>query len=307
MKKQIERRITDAKITVRSNDDGTVGVRGYAAVFDTPAFGEVITRSAFNRTIAQKDNVRFLINHEGVPLASTRAGTMTIGVDDVGQWFDIPSLDPTNPRVAEFCSAVGRGDMYQCSFAGYFRDAPLVDGLREVREVELVDNSGVTYPWYEETSMSLTGDRALDGQLVSARSLKDLPSLTDDQRANVLRVMRRAAPPGKTSYGDQQNALWDAIEEMIRNETGSLDAWCYIDDWGSDWAVYRIFDYTTYEYGPFMQVSWKQNSDGTFKLGTPFPVERITEYRPVVVAQDTAVKSLTVAEARALLVLIPAA
>lgn len=307
MKNQIERRIIDAKIEVRSNDDGTTGVRGYAAVFDTPSHGEVIKRGAFNRTIAQKDNVRFLINHEGTPLASTRAGTMTVGVDDTGLWFDIASLDIANPKVQEFCSAVGRGDLYQCSFAGYFRDTPTVDGLREVREVELVDCSGVTYPWYEETSMGLTGDRAVDGLLVSARSLADVPQMTDDQRANVLRLMSRAAPPGKASYGDQQNALWDAIEEMIRNETGSLDAWCYLDDWGTDWAVYSVFDYNTYEYGPFMQIAWKQNADGTFKLGTPFPVERITEYRPMVVADDTATKSYTIAEARALLGSLPAA
>jgi HK97 family phage prohead protease len=259
----------------------------------------VIKRSAFNRSIAQKDDIRLLTNHEGVPMARTKSGTLTVGVDESGLWFDAPSLDPANPDVQRLVSAIGRGDMDQCSFAGYFTDAPVLDGLREVREVQLVDVSNVTFPWYDDTSVGLTGDRAVDRLLVSARSVDGAPLvLTEEQRANALRSLR-AAPPGKTSYGDLHMALWDAIEAMLQAETGTSEAWCYVDDWGTDWAVYRVFSYDTYDYGPYMQITWKQNADGTFKLGAPFPVDKITEYRPVTVADEA--KSYTVAEARALL------
>ena len=306
MKKQIERRITDAKITVRKNDDGTVGVRGYAAVFDSESFGEVIKRGAFNRTIAQKDNVRFLINHEGTPLASTRAGTMTIGVDDTGEWFDIPSLDMLNPKAVEFASAVGRGDMYQCSFAGYFRDAPVVDGVREVREVEQVDISGVTFPWYEDAVMGLTGDRSLDKLLVSTRDAAATPvDLTPEQYARAMQSLR-AAPPGETSYGDIAAQVYDAICDTL--SIGGADVWLYIDDIGADWAVYSIWDGEDWDY---YQIAYSIAAD-VVTLGTPFEVEVVTEYRPMtadeIAADDMGEKSThTIAEARALLGLTVAA
>ena len=40
--KVIERRIFDADVTIRSNSDGSVGARGYGAVFDSEAHGEVV-------------------------------------------------------------------------------------------------------------------------------------------------------------------------------------------------------------------------------------------------------------------------
>lgn len=294
MSKQIERRIIDARITVRSNDDGTTGVRGYAAVFDSPAHGEVITRAAFNRTLAQRDNVRFLINHEGTPLASTRAGTMTVGVDQHGLWFDIPELDMSNPRAQEFASATARGDMYQCSFAGYFNDTPTVDNLREVREVSLIDVSGVTYPWYDDTEMAITGNRHADKALISARSLP----IAD--RRDLVKEALRAAPPGKTSYGDIACQVADAVTDTL--SVGGVEPWVYIDDLGSDWAVYSIFDGDDWDY---FQIPYKLAKDGTITLGVPFEVEIVTEYRPMtpaeIAADDAPSRSLTVAEARALL------
>ncbi len=304
MTRVLERRIVDAKIEVRENADGTVGVRGYAAVFDKPAHGEVIRSAAFNRTIAQKQNVRFLINHEGTPLASTRAGTMTIGVDDVGEWFDIPALDvANNPRAAEFASSVGRGDMYQCSFAGYFRDAPMVGGVREVREVEQVDISGVTFPWYEDAQMELTGDRSADRQLISARSADDVPvGLTPEQTVNALRALR-AAPPGKSSYSDLEQAICVALDASF----STVYVYIYVVDFGADWLVFRAYS-SDYEMSELMQCSWVQASDGSFAFGVPFQVDRITEYRPTPTDPGPVeVKSHTVDEARALLAALTSA
>lgn len=294
MTKTIEKRVVDAKIEVRSNPDGTTGVRGYAAVFESEAHGEIVKRSAFNRTIAQRDNVRFLINHEGTPLASTRGGTMTVGVDDHGLWFDIASLDMANPRAQEFVSATGRGDMYQCSFAGYWRDAPVVAGLREVREVELIDVSGVTYPWYEDTAMSLTGNRHIDKSLISVRSL------TPVARRELVAEALRAAPPGESSYGDLANELCDQICTLL--SVGGAEPWVFIDDMGADWAVYSLFDGDSWD---FYQIPYTLAADGTITVGTPFEVEVVTEYRPLtpaqIAAEDPPMRTLSVAEARALL------
>lgn len=170
--KNIERRCIEQRFEVRSNDDGTVGLRGYAAMFDSPAHGEVVKRSAFNRTLSQRDNARLLINHDGVPLASVKAGTMSLSVDERGLLVDVPSLDPSNPDVQRLVSAMSRGDIDQMSFAFAANDAPVVNGVRELREVTLYDVSVVTFPWYDSTTVGLTGMRA-DHVLVAVRSLPD--------------------------------------------------------------------------------------------------------------------------------------
>lgn len=205
MTKTIERRLASSHIEVRKSDDGkTVGITGYAAKFNSEAHGEVIRSSAFNRTLAQRDNVRLLTNHEGVPLASTKSGTLSLEVDDIGLRFDAPELDMANPDVQRLVSAMSRGDIDQCSFAGYFHDAPAVDGLREVREVGLIDVSVVTYPWYEETEASLTGDRQGDLALVCLRSL------SPEQREEVLALL---------DDGEQPAAEPDTIVESDEPET----------------------------------------------------------------------------------------
>ena len=56
MPKTLERRIIERPVEVRTNRDGTYGVTGYASIFDTEAHGEVIRASAYNRTLAQRDD-----------------------------------------------------------------------------------------------------------------------------------------------------------------------------------------------------------------------------------------------------------
>lgn len=183
-KKPLERRLAHAPVQIRKNSDGTVGVRGYAAVWDSPAHGEVIKKGAFHRSIEQRDDIRLLINHDGVPLARTKSGTLTVGEDEVGFWFDAPSLDVEhNADARSLVSAMERMDIDQCSFAGYFSDRTGEGGIREVFEVKAVDVSIVTYPWYEETSVSLTGSRDADLALLCLRSL------SPDKRAEVLNAL----------------------------------------------------------------------------------------------------------------------
>lgn len=165
----IERRSVDATWELREAPDGTVGLTGYAAVFDAPAHGEVVTRSAFDRTLAQGPTVELLFDHGGIPLASTRGGTMTLRVDDTGLVVDVPSLDVQGSSyAASLASALRRGDLAKMSFAFYpVRESMDPTGLRMLEDVELVDVSVVTRPWYDATSVALKSD-ALD--LVEARA-----------------------------------------------------------------------------------------------------------------------------------------
>lgn len=274
----LEQRIVTQPLpfNLRDNGDGTFGLRGYFAVFDSPAYGETIDSSAFTRTIAQRDDVRLLVNHTGVPLARTKSGTLTLGVDQRGGWFDVSSLDPANPAVQELISALSRGDIDQCSFAGYWRDAPTVDGLVHVREVELTDVSIVTYPWYDETSVALTGSR---DQAAMALALRSLPP---GERQHVADLVR-AAPPGKQSYGDRASILIDAIVDLIESTSGvdSWYVWVWIDDLGDDWCVYSVSGSDCY-----MQVEYSIDAAGVLTLGVPFEVERVTQYLPVTTDPD---------------------
>jgi hypothetical protein len=167
--KTTETRSFHAGWEIREADDGKVGLRGYAALFDSPAHGEVIRSGAFTKTLADGADVRMLVNHEGVPLARTRSGTLMLSTDERGLIFEVPELDMENPTAREVVSAIKRGDLDQCSFAfspvreAYDKDTR----TRELLEVKLFDVSVVTYPWYDDTSVGL---RDVEAALVEARS-----------------------------------------------------------------------------------------------------------------------------------------
>jgi HK97 family phage prohead protease len=105
---------------LRAASNGTLTFSGYATVFDHPyevgSFREVFRPGSFRRTLAGDPDVCLLVNHEGLPLARTSSGTMTIGEDEVGLKVSA-SLDPDNPRALELRSLVQRGDVREMSLA----------------------------------------------------------------------------------------------------------------------------------------------------------------------------------------------
>ncbi len=182
----IERRAFDADLEMRSTATG-YHLRGYAARFDSPSNGEVVRSTAFNKTLAERDDVRLLINHDGVPLARTKSGTLTLGVDAVGLAVDAPGLDPSNPDVQRLASAMDRKDIDQMSFA-FIDFTPAdqrydSDGLRNLRETKLYDTSVVTFPWYEDTQAEMN---SLDAAF---EVIKRGGLLTKEQRDMLIKVV----------------------------------------------------------------------------------------------------------------------
>lgn len=150
-----EKRIAYTTLDLRQADNGTT-LYGYAALFDSPSepmpFIEYVRRGAFSKTLNDGADVRLLIDHEGVPLARTKSGTMRLVEDERGLAVEA-DLDPMNPDAARVISAMSRGDLSQMSFAfrtikDQFSDDRMV---RELREVQLYDVSVVTFPAYEQT------------------------------------------------------------------------------------------------------------------------------------------------------------
>ena len=192
MTKKIERRTyTVRDIETRQAEDGTMRLSGYAAVFNDSSvplpFVERIAPGAFRKTLTETPDVRLLINHEGLPLARTKNGTLTLREDERGLWMDAVIADTQEGR--DLYTLVQRGDLDQMSFA--FR--VIRQKWNETRterlltELSLADGdvSVVTYPAYPTTTVearaalqnameALKEGRALDGEaLIAVQAIFD--------------------------------------------------------------------------------------------------------------------------------------
>lgn len=146
---------------IRADADG-VRVEGYAAVFGEETliggyFREVIERGAFSEAIG-RDDVVFLINHDGLPLARTRSGTLRLSEDARGLKMET-TLDPEDPDVKAIVGKMKRGDLDKMSFA-FFPEVQEWDEsgdvpLRTIRKASLYDVSIVTTPAYDGTEIGL--------------------------------------------------------------------------------------------------------------------------------------------------------
>ena len=127
MKAQREQRLySGLDMEMRATSDTTVDFRGYATVYDTwyevaggperGGWNEMVKAGAGSRTLNAKPSVMLLINHEGLPLARTTSGTMTLEEDKRGLIVNAPTLDLRNPRVQEVYSALDRKDVDEMSF-----------------------------------------------------------------------------------------------------------------------------------------------------------------------------------------------
>ena len=139
---------------------------GYASVFNSPysvadsrgVYNEIVNQGAFTKTLSERDDVKFLINHDGIPLARTKSGTLELREDEHGL-FVKAKLDESNPRVAEISSALKRGDLSEMSFGFHaIKDEFSENGeTRTLKELRLLDVSVVTWPANPATLATVRG------------------------------------------------------------------------------------------------------------------------------------------------------
>lgn len=142
---------------IRAAESGQLRVEGYAAKFDTITdigpFREKIHRDAFNEVL--QDDVRFLVNHEGVPLARTSNGTLRMEVRSEGLWVSADLVDTQLGR--DTYAMISRGDLSQMSFGFTIKPEHWrkdESGVRVISKVaRLLDTSVVTYPAYATTTI----------------------------------------------------------------------------------------------------------------------------------------------------------
>lgn len=147
--------------------DGPLSFSGYASTTGTAyqvndflgSYQETIERGAFDKTLAEGDDVRLLINHEGLPLARytgrgiSNGDTMSLSTDASGLLVDA-ALDRNDPDVQRIEPKMRRGDLSQMSigFQVTRQDWSKDYTERTIREVKLFDVSVVTYPANPATS-----------------------------------------------------------------------------------------------------------------------------------------------------------
>jgi HK97 family phage prohead protease len=158
---------------VRADSDGVIKVAGYAAVFNEAAtiagaFHEIIEPGAFRESL-ESDDVVFLINHGGLPLARTRSGTLSLKEDERGLYIE-SELDAADPDVMSIVPKMKRGDLDKMSFA-FITEIEEWDETgevptRTVKKAAVRDVSIVTNPAYEGTEIGL---RSLDAHRAQHR------------------------------------------------------------------------------------------------------------------------------------------
>lgn len=122
-----------------------VRLTGYASVSETPyemfdTFGpymEVVSRGAFEHTLAASPDVAFLTNHKGVTMARTTNGTLKLSADDTGLLSDA-LVNPKRQDVADLVVAIDDGDIDQMSFAFRIDDGKWSPDFTEYR-IDAVD------------------------------------------------------------------------------------------------------------------------------------------------------------------------
>lgn len=160
MKNKEIRTIQVQDLEVRMDGDKPK-VIGYASVFgslsnDLGGFREYIGKDAFEGRL--NDDVRFLINHDGLPLARTTNGTLKLSVDEKGLKYEAEMPDTTDSR--DLMELLKNGTVNQSSFAFIVEeDSWEMNDGQNIRTIEkisrLFDVSAVTYPAYEEATSSV--------------------------------------------------------------------------------------------------------------------------------------------------------
>lgn len=173
-----EIRVIDGQVELRMDGDDENAkpkVRGYAAVFgkesenlgnDQYQFREIIEPGAFSDVLG--DDVRALLNHDpNFILARSKggAGTLRIGQDDTGLWYEFDAPDTQAGR--DLMESLKRGDIDQSSFSFTVKDngqkweetregdGPTIIKRTIQKIARLFDVSPVTYPAYPDATVAL--------------------------------------------------------------------------------------------------------------------------------------------------------
>ena len=160
-REDLQTRSLTSKFETREAEDGLY-IEGYFSVFNTnydifEGASESIAPGAFSKTLG--NDIRALIDHETrLVLGRNKSGTLELREDSHGLWGRI-KINPNDQDALNLYERVKRGDVDQCSFG--FQIVNEETDFREdgsvhwtIKEVNLFEVSVVTFPAYEDTSVT---------------------------------------------------------------------------------------------------------------------------------------------------------
>jgi HK97 family phage prohead protease len=120
-----ERRAYPVKLEVRTGTAaGTSAIEGYASVVEqgfemwdwAGSYTEVIRAGAFTRTLNANPQVQLLLNHGGLSMAYTKAGTLRLSEDATGLHI-AADINTGRADVRDMLTAIEDGNVDEMSFA----------------------------------------------------------------------------------------------------------------------------------------------------------------------------------------------
>jgi len=201
---------------VRAAGDDALVVEGYASNFDVEYdlgyFKETVARGAFDGVM--EDDVRFLLNHTGAPLARTTNGTLELSVDDQGLKYRAALADTQDGR--DLYKLIKRGDISQSSFA-FTIEADEWSEDRSTRTItkvgKLLDTSAVTYPASPTASVYARN---------MAAAAQEVEELKDEQVASEPETEERAEP--ETIKTEPRNFTQNITKMTLNDLKGQRNA-----------------------------------------------------------------------------------
>lgn len=198
----MERRVYPVRLEVRAQSGGPTVVEGYASVTEAPyemydffgAYTEVIRRGAFAKTLSENAQVQLLLNHKGLSMAYTKAGTLALSEDDEGLHMRA-QVNPTRGDVRDMLAALEDRDVDEMSFAfrvptGKSQWSPDYD-QRDIVEVDM-----------HRGDVSVVNFGANPATSVDAMRSADFDRLDPDEaRTLIARLQRRLDTPTDPARG----------------------------------------------------------------------------------------------------------
>lgn len=181
------------EVRAKAGASGVSTIEGYASVTEQPfemwdwlgPYSEVVRTGAFGKTLAENPQVQLLLNHGGLAMAYTKAGSLRLSEDSTGLRMEA-DVNAKRSDVGDMLAALDEGSVDEMSFA--FRVtrqqwSPDYD-QRDILEVDL-----------HRGDVSVVNFGANPATTVGAMRAADFDRLDEaDARALYERLQRRLEP-----------------------------------------------------------------------------------------------------------------
>lgn len=180
-----ERRAYPVKLEVRAGSSGVSTIEGYASVTEAPyemydwlgSYTEIVRQGAFGKTLSENPQVQLLLNHGGLSMAYTKAGSLRLS-EDSGGLHMAADINTNRGDVRDMLAAVEDGNVDEMSFAfrvpaGKSQWSPDYD-QRDILEVDIHRGDVSVVNFGANPATSVAAMRAQDFDHLPPDAARDL-------------------------------------------------------------------------------------------------------------------------------------